>query len=65
MKQIFLFISIVLIGIGAYLKLFYDVPDSQESINFFTSWFLIIIGISSLLINLVWNTSRKDGEGKG
>jgi hypothetical protein len=65
MKQIFLFISIVLIGIGAYLKLFYDVPDSQESINFFTSWFLIIIGISSLLINLVWTPSGKDGEGKG
>ena len=59
MKQIFLFISIVLIGIGVYLKFLYDVPDSQESINFFTSWFLIIIGIASLLINLFWTSPGK------
>ncbi len=64
MKQIFFFVSLFVIGIGVYLKFFYDVPDSQESINFFVSWFLIIIGASSLLINLVWDTSRKDDGDK-
>jgi hypothetical protein len=53
-KQIFIFISLAIIGLGFYLALFYDVPDAQMMINFFTSWFLIIIGISSLLINLFW-----------
>ena len=61
MKQIFLFISLIVIGIGAYLKFFYDVPDNQETINFFVSWFLIIVGIASVLINLFWKTSRQDG----
>ena len=56
MKQVFLFLSLVVISVGAYLKFFYDVPDSQEQINFFVSWFLIIVGISSLLINLFWKT---------
>jgi hypothetical protein len=55
-KQVFLFLSLVVISVGAYLKFFYDVPDSQEQINFFVSWFLIIVGISSLLINLFWKT---------
>jgi hypothetical protein len=54
MKQVFYFISIALIGLGIYLKYFYDVPDVQETVNFFVSWFLIIIGASSLLINLSW-----------
>ncbi len=56
MKQIFVFLSLLVVGVGAYLKVFYDVPDNQEQINFFVSWFLIIVGISSLLINLFWNT---------
>jgi hypothetical protein len=60
-KQIFLFISLIVICIGAYLKFFYDVPDSQETINFFVSWFLIIVGIASLLINLFWKTSKQGG----
>jgi hypothetical protein len=64
MKQIFLFISLIVIGIGAYLKFFYDVPDSQEAINFFVSWFLIIVGIASLLINLFWTTSKQSGSEK-
>ena len=64
MKQIFLFISLVVICIGAYLKLFYDVPDSQETINFFMSWFLIIVGVASLLINLFWKTSKRGGHEK-
>ena len=59
MKQTFLFISLAVIGAGLYLKLFYDVPDSQEAINFFVSWFLIIAGLSSLLINLLWQTAKK------
>lgn len=58
MKQIFLFISLIVIGAGIYLKYFYDVPDSQVEINFFVSWFLIIVGISSLLINVVWQTPK-------
>ena len=64
MKQIFLFISLIVIGIGAYLKFFYDVPDSQEAINFFVSWFLIVVGIASLLINLFWKTSKQGGPEK-
>lgn len=58
MKQIFLFISIAIICIGLYLKLFYDVPDAQEQINFFVSWFLIIVGAGSLLINLFWSNKK-------
>lgn len=54
MKQIFLFISIAIVCVGLYLKLFYDVPDAQEQVNFFVSWFLIIVGTGSLLINLFW-----------
>jgi hypothetical protein len=45
---------------GLYLRLFYDVPDSQEKINFFVSWFFIIIGISSLLINLLWDNKKNE-----
>jgi hypothetical protein len=55
-KQIFLFVSLVVIGAGVYLKFIYDVPDNQEEINFFVSWFLMIVGVSSLLINLLWKT---------
>ncbi len=58
MKQIFMFISISIICSGLYLKFFYDVPDTQEQINFFVSWFLIIIGTSSLLINVFWNHKK-------
>lgn len=53
-RQIFIFVSLAVIGFGLYLAFFYDVPDAQTTINFFTSWFLIIVGISSLLINLAW-----------
>ncbi len=60
MKQIFFFISLIVLGFGLYLKLFYDVPDAQTTINFFVSWFLIIIGVSSMLINLFWNKAKKD-----
>ena len=60
MKQIFIFISLLVLGLGLYLKFFYDVPDDQETINFFVSGFLIIMGISSLLINLFWSTQKKE-----
>jgi hypothetical protein len=58
MRQVFLFISLAIVSAGIYLKFFYDVPDNQEVINFFVSWFLIIIGISSALINLFWKTQK-------
>ena len=60
MKHVFLVISIFLIGIGLYLKYFYDAPDEQVLINFFVSWFLVIIGTSSLLVNLFWKPSFKN-----
>jgi hypothetical protein len=58
MRQIFFFITLAILGFGLYLKFFYDVPDSQEIINFFVSWFLIIISISSTLINLFWSRDK-------
>jgi hypothetical protein len=58
MKQVFLFVSLAIVGVGIYLKFFFDVPDNQEVINFFVSWFLIIIGISSMLINVFWKTHK-------
>jgi len=58
MRQIFFFISLVVLGFGLYLKFFYDVPDSQAAINFFVSGFLIIIGLSSMLINLFWGKPK-------
>jgi hypothetical protein len=57
MKQIFLFVSMAVVGFGVYLKYLYDVPDSQETINFFVSGFLIIVGVGSLLVNLFWKSS--------
>jgi len=58
MKQVFLFVSLAIVGVGIYLKFFFDVPDNQEVINFLVSWFLIIIGISSILINVFWKTHK-------
>jgi len=62
MKQIFLFISLAVLVAGLYMKFFYDVPDSQENINFFVSWFLIIMSISSFLINIFWQTQSKSSN---
>lgn len=59
MRQIAVFISLGLIAFGLYLKFFYDVPDTQETVNFFTSWFFIIAGASSLLINIFWSPPGK------
>ncbi len=59
MRQIFIFVSLAVIGFGLYLKFFYDTPDEQLTINFFVSWFLIIVGASSLLMNVAWSTSKK------
>lgn len=57
MRQLFLFVSLAVVGFGVYLKYLYDVPDTQETINFFVSGFLIIVGIGSLLVNLFWKSS--------
>ncbi len=62
MRQIFLFISLGVLGFGLYLRFFYDVPDAQITINFFTSWFLIIVGISSLLMNIFWANRKKRND---
>ena len=62
MKQIFLFISLAVLVAGLYMKFFYDVPDNQENINFFVSWFLIIMSISSFLINIFWQTQSKSSN---
>ena len=59
MRQIFLFVSLAVIGSGLYLKFFYDTPDEQITINFFVSWFLLIVGTSSLLTNLFWSAKKK------
>jgi len=64
MRQVSLFVSLAIIGIGLYLKFFYDVPDAQETINFFTSWFFIIVGTSSLLINLFWGSPKNKNSNK-
>ncbi len=61
MRQIFIFLSLIVLGFGLYLRFFYDVPDSQMQINFFISWFLIIVGVSSLLMNLFWKDIKKNG----
>jgi uncharacterized membrane protein HdeD (DUF308 family) len=57
MKIIFLLLSVIISGFGIYLVYFYDVPDTKETINFFTGWFLVITGIASLLVNMFWNKS--------
>lgn len=62
MRQIFIFISLAVLGLGLYFQFFYDVPDSQITINFFTSWFLIIVAVSSLLMNLFWTNPKKNNK---
>jgi len=64
MRQIFLFVSLAIIGTGLYLKFLYDVPDSQETINFFVSWFFIIAGASSLMINIFWESKKNKNSNK-
>ena len=59
MRQVFFFIALALVGFGLFLKLFYDVPDAQETVNFFTSWFFIIVGGAAALIVLFWSKRRK------
>ncbi len=58
MRLVFLVLSLVVLIAGLYLKFVYDVPDGQESINLFVSGFLMIVGTSSLLVNLLWKTPR-------
>ena len=61
MRRVFAVISVVVLGFGLYLRFLYDVPDAQETTNFFTSWFLIIISTAGLLANLLWS-SPKNGR---
>jgi peptidoglycan/LPS O-acetylase OafA/YrhL len=64
MRLVVLFLALALALVGAYLKFLYDVPDSQESINFFVSGFLLITGIGGALMALLWQSPRKKrGEG--
>ena len=58
MRQIALFLSLAVLGIGLYLKYFNDVPDNQATINFFVSGFLMIVGVGTLLMNLVWKSPK-------
>lgn len=55
-----MFVSLAVCGLGLYLKFFYDVPDSQMRVNLFVSWFLIVIGVSSLLMNLFWSSAKRE-----
>jgi hypothetical protein len=59
MRLVPLFLSLGLALTGAYFKFLYDVPDSQESINFFVSGFLLIVGIGGALMSLFWQSSKK------
>jgi hypothetical protein len=58
-RRVLFFISLAILGLGLYLHFFYDVPDSQTQTNFFVSWFLIIVGAASILMNLLWSSPRK------
>lgn len=59
MRQLFLFISLGVLGFGIYLWQFYDVPDSQIMVNFYVSRFLAIAGAASILMNLFWSSPKK------
>ena len=59
MRYIFYAISIIILGFGLYLEYIYDVPDASVTVNFFTGWFLIVVGASSLLINLFWSSPKR------
>jgi hypothetical protein len=59
MRLVALFLSLAILLVGAYLKLFYDVPDNQETINFFVSGFLLIVGIGGALMALLWQPPKR------
>lgn len=59
MRQIFLFIALIVLGFGIYLWQFYDVPDAQIMTNFYVSRFLAIAGSAGILMNLFWSGSKK------
>ena len=62
MRQILFFISLAVLAFGLYLKFFHDVPDTQEAINFFVSWFLIIVSISGMLVNMFWSKTKNSKD---
>lgn len=41
---------------GLYLKLLYDVPDAQLSLNRLTSWLLVVMGIAGVMAGLLWRS---------
>ncbi len=58
MKQLLTVLFLLSVAGGLYLKFFYDVPDAEEQINFFVSWFLVIVGLAGFLITIFWETPR-------
>jgi hypothetical protein len=64
MRLVVLFLSLGILLVGVYLKLFYDVPDNQEAINFFVSGFLLIVGIGGALMAFFWQSPRHSRDDK-
>ena len=64
MRRIFGFLSLSVLALGAYLRFLYDVPDGQDATNLSVSGFLMIVGASTLLINLLWTSGRTAGKDK-
>jgi hypothetical protein len=62
MRLVTLFLSLGILLVGVYLKLFYDVPDNQETINFFVSGFLLIVGIGGALMALLWQSPKRQRD---
>jgi len=57
-KYFVVFLSVLLIIGGIYFKLVYDVPDGQEGLNNFVSWFLVVFGIIGIMITAMWKTKN-------
>jgi vacuolar-type H+-ATPase subunit I/STV1 len=55
MKNLSIILSVILLFTGIYLVFFYDVPDADGTLNFFTGWFLVITGVASALVNIFWS----------
>ncbi len=60
MKPVFALLSLGVMAAGAYLLLWYDIPDAQAATNQFAGGALLIIGCSSLLLNAFWYKRRKN-----
>ncbi len=60
MKPLFALLSLALLAVGAYLLLWYDVPDVQAATNQFAGGALLILGCASLLLNAFWYKRRRE-----